>query len=146
MKKLAIVLLLVVACRRQVEVGSPTTPNTPGASTPTEALVTFMAAAKAQDLQAMSNIWGSTAGPARATLSREQWEQREIIMMGCLKHDSYRMLGETAAPGGERVIPVELKYRDLTPTTNFSMTVGPSGRWYVKIFEMDPLQTICQAR
>ena len=145
MKKLAIVLLLVVACQRKVEVGSPSA-TTPGGANPREALTKFMASAKAQDLEAMANVWGTSSGPARATLSREQWEQREVIMMGCLKHDSFSVLGEAPAAGGERVFAVEVKYRDLTRTTNFVVTRGPSERWYVRIFEIDPLAQICTSR
>ena len=146
MKKLAIVLLLVMSCRRQVEVGSPTAVNTPGADSPRAAVTAFMASAKAQDLEAMANIWGSVEGPIRNTREREHWERREVIMMGCLKHDSYRIVGEAPAAGGERLLMVELTYGDLTRTTSFMLTRGPSNRWFVRIFEIDPLQAICTAR
>jgi len=146
-RKLAIALLLVLsACRRQVEVGSPAT-GTVGAATPREAVQRFMAAAKAQDLEAMSVIWGSAAGPARATMSRETWEMREVVMMSCLKHDSYRVVGEAPAAGGERLLLLELKYQDLTKTTNFTATrESSSGRWFVGAVEMDPIREICSRK
>lgn len=147
MKKLAIVLLLVVAgCRRQVVVGSASGVNTPGAANPREALQLFMAAAKSQDIQAMSNVWGSSAGPARSTISREELEMRAIYMMACLKHDSYQVLGEAPAPGGERVMAVEIRYRDLTRPTNFTATRGPADRWYIRTLELEPLNDICPRR
>src|SRR5687767_4207675 len=67
--KLAVVVLLVVAaCQRKVEVGSVPSanpgPNASGATTAREALQLFLATAKAQDLQAMSNVWGSASGSA----------------------------------------------------------------------------------
>lgn len=105
-----------------------------------------MESAKTQNLEAMADIWGTSAGPARSTLSRERWEQSEVIMMGCLKHDSYRVLGEAPAAGGERVLAVELKYADLTKATNFFLTRGPAERWYVRQFEMEPVRNICTAR
>jgi len=47
----------------------------------------FLAAVKAQDLQAMSVVWGTSKGPARDQLERSELEKREIIMQGCYDHD-----------------------------------------------------------
>lgn len=147
MKKLAIVLLLVSAgCHRKVVVGSPPNPNEPGAATPRDAVARFLATAKAQDLQAMALIWGSPQGPIRDTRSRDEIEQREVILMCHLKHDSYRVLSDAPAVNNERVLGVELKYRDLTRLSNFTVGKGPTDRWYVFRFEMDPLREICARR
>lgn len=147
MKKLAIVVLLVlVGCRRQVQVGSPPGANTPGAATARDALQVFMAAVKAQDIQAMANIWGTSSGPARSTMDKDELEKREIIMMTCLKHDSYHVLGEAPAPGGERVMAAEILYQGLTRSTNFTATRGPNDRWYVRTLELEPLRDICAKR
>jgi len=154
-KKLAIVALLAFAgCRRQVQVTSTPTATTPananatGAATAREAVVLFLATAKAQDLQAMSNIWGSSAGPARSSTAfdAEELEKREIIMMKCLRHDTYSILGETPAAGGERVFSVELRIASLTPRSEFTTTQGPGSRWYVRTFDFEKLQQICQRR
>lgn len=150
-KKLAIVVLLVFAgCRRQVQVASVPTagPNVSGAATPREAVQVFLATAKAQDLQAFSNIWGSSTGPARtsAEMGTAELEQREIILMKCLRHDSYSVLGETPAVGGERVFNVELKLGSLTARSDFTATPGPASRWYLRNFDVPKLQLICQKR
>ena len=105
-----------------------------------------MAAAKSENLDALSFVWGDQRGPARSTMSREQWEQREVIMMGCLKHDSYRVIAESPAAGGERMMTVELKFRDLTRSSNFYAVPGPDQRWFLKSFDIDPLMAICQRR
>jgi hypothetical protein len=136
-------LLVLAGCRRQVQVGSAPGANAPGAATAREALQLFMASAKAQDIQAMSNIWGSSSGPARSTMDKDELEKREIIMMTCLKHDSYHVLGEAPAPGGERVMAAELKYQDLTRSTNFTATRGPESRWYIRTLELEPLRDLC---
>jgi hypothetical protein len=146
-KKLAIVVLFVLAgCRRQVQVGSAPGSNTPGAASAREALQFFMAAAKAQDIQAMSNVWGTSSGPARSTMDKDELEKREIYMMLCLKHDSYHVLGEAPSPGGERVMAAEIKFQDLTRTTNFIATRGPNDRWYVRTLELEALNDICARR
>jgi hypothetical protein len=145
-KKLAIVVLLVVsACRREVVV-PPTTAGTAGAATPREAVNRFMAAAKVQDLQAMSNIWGTPAGPASSTMGKEELEMRELIMMRCLKHDSYAILSEAPAADAERVFSVELRLRNFAARSPFTTTRGPQNRWYVKTFEIEPLRDICTTK
>lgn len=143
MKKLAIVVLLVaVSCRRQVVVGSPAA-NASGASTARAAVQLFMAAAKAQDIQALGQVWGSATGPILATISSAEVEQRAIYVMCHLKQDSYQILGESPAPGGERVFALEVKFKDLTASTHFNAIRGPSERWYVRTLELEPLRDIC---
>jgi len=143
-KKLAIVLLLVAAgCRRTVVVGNATTVKDPGAPTPREAVDRFMAAAKTQDLQAMSLVWGTNAGPTIETMGKEERDQREIIMMCYLKHDSYRIMGEAPSTDGDRVIAMEVKFKDLTRSTTFKATKAQSNRWFVRQFDNDALRDIC---
>ena len=137
MKKLATVVLLVVsACHRQT-VGISGAPNA------RVAVDMFMAAGKAGDLDAMGRIWGSAAGPAIATMGRNEREQREVVMMRCMKHDRYQVLQEATSAGRERVLLVELRYKDLTASTNFIATEGPGGKWYMKDFSLKDLERIC---
>lgn len=140
------VLLLVAVgaggCRRQ-PVRAPATPGEVGGATPRDAVHAFMAAAKAQDLDAMSLVWGSAAGPARATMDRATWEMREVVMMTCLKHDSYRVIGEAPAAGGDRVLLIEIKFKDLTRSTNFTLTRDNAQRWFVLDGGIESLRDIC---
>lgn len=150
MKKIAIVVLLVVAgCRRTTVVSGPTNSmnGLPGARTPREAAQRFMAAAKSQDLQEMGLSWGTAAGPAlkgsEGRDEKETREQREIILMCYLKHDSYRVLGEAPASNSERLMAVEVKFKDLTRQTNFTAAKGPNDRWFVRQFDIEALRDIC---
>ena len=106
----------------------------------------FLAAAKAQDLDAFGRAWGTPQGPAIETWSRDDREKREIIMMGCLRHDRFQILAETPAMTGERVLTVELRFKDLTASSNFSVVQGPKSRWYVQQFEPKDLERICVAK
>lgn len=147
MKKLAIVLLLVLAgCGRQVIVSTAPGAEASGGATPREAVDRFMASAKAQDLQAMSNVWGTSAGPARGSMPQEELEMREIYMMRCLRHDSYTVRGETPSTGGDRIFSVEIKRGTLTPVADFTATRGPQSRWYVLTVDLAKLNPICVAR
>ena len=94
----------------------------------------------------MSLIWGSPQGPIRDTRSREEIEQREVILMCHLKHDSYRVMSEAPATNDERALLVEVKYQNLTKVSSFFVGQGPSQRWYVFRFDVDPLREICARR
>ena len=150
MRKLAIVALLVLGCRQQQTVPRPVAPGTPGAETPREAVQQFMAAAKSENLEAMANVWGSAQGPAHATMSRQVWEQRLIVMIGCLKHDSYQIARESPGTGGDRLFEIEIRFRDLTRRSNFTATrsavSGSAGRWLVQDFDIQQLSDICSRR
>jgi hypothetical protein len=144
LKKLAIVLLLVAAgCRRTAVVGSSTTLRDPGAPTARDAVDRFMASAAAQDLQAMSLVWGTEAGPTISTMDKDERDKREIIMMCYLKHDRYRIIGEAPGPRGERVFAMEVTFKDLTRPTTFKAVRTSSGRWFVLQFDNDALRDIC---
>ena len=106
----------------------------------------FLSAAKQQDLQAMGAIWGDANGPARDAISREELEKRELIMITCLKHDSYDIIGDAPAPGGGRAIAVNLKLGALARSTSFQVVRGPSNRWYVQKFDLESLEQICAQR
>ena len=79
-------------------------------------------------------------------MAKEELEMREIIMMRCLKHDSYAILSEAPAADAERVFSVEVRLRNLTPRTDFTTTRGPQNRWYVKAFGIETLQSICTTK
>ena len=153
-KKLAIVVLLVAAgCKRSVVAGSPPaspTVTAPGAAAPREAVQRFMAAAKSQDLQDLGLIWGTAAGPAlkdgEGHDDKDTREKREIIMMCHLKHNSFQVISDAPAENGERVLAVQVRYKDLTRSANFLTTRGPSSRWYVRQFDIEALRDICAAR
>lgn len=154
MKKLIGVgaLLLLVACQRKVQVSSPTpsggsstTASGAGAGTPSEALAAFMAAAKAEDLQAVGSIWGDPDGLAREKMTRQEFEMRAYIVVKCVRHDRYSLLSEGSAADNRRVAAVQITKGALSKTTNFTFARNKQSRWYVEKFEMEPVTQICQA-
>src|SRR5688500_20380245 len=86
-RRLSIVFMLVVAgvggCRRQVVVSSPPAGQVPavsgasGGATAREAAEKFLGAAKVGDLDAMSLVWGTSSGPVRNTLRRQESAMRD---------------------------------------------------------------------
>jgi hypothetical protein len=144
-KKLATVLLIsVAACHRgAAPAGSPGGSAT-GASSPEAAVNAFIAAAKAQDLQAMSAVWGTARGPVRATMPRDEMDKRLIVMIGMMCQDSARTMSRSPAPQSMQFVRVEMKRAERAVQLNFTTVEGPSSRWYVWDFENSRLQAFCR--
>lgn len=150
MRKLLLVVVLAgVACQtRTVETRAPSPIIAPStASGPKPALDAFLSAIRAQDLQALAVAWGDKAGPVRDSkvFTREEMEQRELILIRCFKHDRARVLGESQAPGGERRFEVELVRGTVTRVADFLTVQGPD-RWYVRTANMDAVKDLCSAK
>ena len=157
MKKLIIavaVLAVGAACHSApAPMSAPTpTPNAPangtGASDAASVVRSFLAAAKAQDLQAMGMYFGNEEGPARDVLAREELEKREIIMASCLQHDRFDIIGDAPGMAGARVLAVLLVRGTHSASVNFETIASPRDhRWYVKSFDLPKLmQDYCARR
>lgn len=142
-RALVVLALLVGACSR-----APV-PRAgellPGAPAPRRAVELFLGAVKAQDLQAMSTVWGTAKGPARDQMERTELEKREIIMQGCYDHDKFRILDESPADDGKRQFRVEITKGDVTATPRFTTVKGPSDRWYVEDADIQAVRQLCRA-
>ncbi len=152
MRKLLLTGLLLVlasACTtRTIEVPAPVPVSAPPvAAGPRPALDAFLSAIRAQDLQALATAWGDKSGPVRDTkvFSREEMEQRELILIRCFKHDRARVLNESPAADNERVFQVELVRGTLTRVADFFTTKGPD-RWYVRSANMDQVKDLCSTK
>lgn len=119
-----------------------------GATDARAAVLAFLEAAKTQDLQALSAVWGSPDGSVRDTgaIPREEMEKRELVMLCYLSHDSHQILSEAPAANNERVIAAQLHRGNLVRTSNFYAVAGPGGRWYVRSFDMEPLTDFCRSK
>ena len=120
--------------------------NQTGAADPVLAIRGFLAAAKAQDIQALGALWGDVQGPARDRMERSEAEKRELIMTCYLKHDRFDIIGDAPNPGGARAVAVSLTLGDKTRSTNFDVVQGPQRRWYVQNVDLKPLQEFCSQR
>ena len=117
-----------------------------GAGSARDAVGKFLGAAQAQDVQAMVNVWGTKDGSIRNTVPMDNVEKRAIYLIRCLRHDSYSVLTETPAAGGDRVMTVQLKRGNLAPSGMFTTTIGPQGRWYVSNLDTEAFNSICSAK
>ena len=155
MKKLITAVVVLCACHSTSSVTTTSTApasapvvsgNQTGAADPVLAIRGFLAAAKAQDIQAMGALWGDNKGPARDQMDRSEAEKRELIMACYLKHDRYDIVGDAPNPGGSRAVVVNLTLGDQTRSANFDVVQGPARRWYVQYVDLKALQDFCSRR
>jgi len=142
-KYLVIIVLALTACKSAAPVPPGPSGSVTGADTPRAAVEIFMNASKAQDLQTMSAIWGTSKGPARDVLPRDQLEKREIIMQCYLGHDAFRILSATQRHGQD-IFQVSLTKGPVTRQTTVSTVQGPSNRYYVTDVALEPLNDLCR--
>lgn len=135
------VAVVVVACGRQPATGNALT----GAPTARQSVELFLAAVKAQDLQAMSVVWGTDKGPARDQMERTELEKRAIIMQSCYDHDSFMIIREAPAPNSERYVEVAITRGKITKNPNFATVKGPSDRWYVRDADFTAMRDLCKS-
>jgi hypothetical protein len=143
-RKLLIALLLIApACTTRTTTVTPVTVGA-GATGPRGALDSFLAAIRAKDLQALGAVWGDKNGAIRDTkrISREEVEQRELLLMCYFAHDSFRVLSDAPSAGGERVMSVSLTKGTISRTTNFYLVSGQE-RWYVRSADVEPVRDLC---
>ena len=152
MKRFWIVLLVLAACRTATTTTTtsgtvapaPTTgPQSVGGATPRAAVEQFLTAVRAQDLQAMSTVFGTSRGPSRDNMDREQLEKRLIILQCYFNHEKFRILGEVPGEAGHRVITVELTRGRLVKSPRFYTIRGPGDRWFVDNMEIAAVAQFC---
>lgn len=133
-KKLAAVIVVALGCR--------TVPAGPmfGATTPRGAVEQMLSAAKAQDLQAITAVFGDEAGLVRDREAREIVEQRAFIIACILKADTQKISEPMAAGNGRVSINVDLTQGTNTGSTRFETARAKDGRWLVANMDLPALQ------
>lgn len=135
-RKWVLIAILASACSRSPSMGSSLT----GAATPRDAVTGFLAAVKAQDLQAMGTVWGTENGPARDILDRADLDKRLVLFQQCYNHDRAQILDEQTISATNREIRVQLTRGDITKIPRFKVVRGPSNRWYVLDTDFEAVQ------
>ena len=137
-----VVLVLLVGCR---STSSGRVPGTAEGSTSGEAAVLqFLEGSRAQDLQAISSVWGDEEMPTRDRVQMQEWERRLLIMMCHLRHDESSIGPAQMAEGGRTVFPVTLRQGEKEAISMFTVARNRrSGRWFVADFDLRPLRDHC---
>ena len=148
MKRSILLLVLVAACGT-VPVGNPGSAGTAssgtangaaGASSPRGALDLFLSAAKTQDLQALSSVWGDENGAARDRNPRREFEQSQLVLL-CLVHNDQAKVGDLRqAENGRFVTSVDMVQGKSKATVSYTVAKTPAGRWFVQSVDTKTLQ------
>lgn len=162
MKKTLLALFLLTACSRAATTTTtstgPVSSSTPGtsvppravnlasgASSPVAAVEQFLLAVHAQDIQAMSVLFGTNRGPARDNMNSDELEKRLIILQCYFNHDKFRILGESPGEAGHRVVATELTRGSVVRNPRFYAIRGPSNRYYVDNMEIAAVRDFCRS-
>lgn len=118
----------------------------PGANTSQEAVLEFLNAARAQDLQAISAVWGDEEGLARDRMERQELERRLILMSCLLRHEESRIGEAQRGEGGRLIHSVVVRQGTQEVTVPFTAARNRnSGRWFVQDFDTRSLQSFCSS-
>ena len=151
MKRIVLALVLLAACRSTPVVREGT--QMTGAATPRAAVDAMLAAVRAQDLQALGAVWGDKRGSARsvmeaesgsrnATMDRDAYEKRVILLQCYLAHDQVRILTGPTTKVDTVAFDLELRKGQARANLTAKTLQGPESRWYV--VNMAPLpETWC---
>jgi len=159
-KKFLVLVLAVAACAPKVTTTTTTAPvgpapapapapaprasNETGGATARSAVEQFLVAVHAQDIQAMSVLFGTKNGPSRDQMGREELEKRLVILQCYFDHDKFRVLGESPGESGHRIVEVELTKSGVTRSPAFYAVPGPGNRWYVDNMEIAAVRDFCR--
>ncbi len=150
LKKLLLALVVLSGCARastntdtSPRAGAPSSQLTGGA-TPRLAVEQFLNAVRAQDIQAMGVNFGTSRGPARENIAREELEKRLIILQCYFNHDKFRIVNENPGEGERRIVGTELTLGTQTRVPRFYTIRGPASRWYVDNMEIAAVRDFCR--
>ena len=144
MKKLILALALMggAACASAPPGPSGSALST-GARTSVAAVERFFAAVRAQDLQAMGQVWGTSRGPARDNMPRAELEKREVILQCYFNYDSFRVRGESPISEIRHAVRVELVRGGLVREPTIYTVQASDGRWFVENLDMAAVKDFC---
>jgi hypothetical protein len=133
-RRLLAVALVLSACRT-VPVGV-----VPGATSPRGAVEHMLAAARSQDLQGISAVWGDENGLTRDRTDRAEVESRTFIIACVLKSDSQKVGEPSSAGNGRFLVPADLTQGRNSGSTRFTTVRTKEGRWLVQDVDLPALQ------
>jgi hypothetical protein len=133
-KRIALAILCLSACR------SGAINTAAGASTPQAAVEQMLAGAKAQDLQAVTAVWGDETGLNRDKWDRAQLESRAFIVTCVLKNDTAKITETQSAGNGRFLVSADLTQGKNSASTRFHAARTKEGRWLVADVDIVTLQ------
>ncbi len=102
------------------------------ANTASAAVTEFLQAVSDSNLNKMSSLWGTAAGPAARTRQPADYERRIAVMQAYLRHDDSRILTDTPdAVPTKHAVQAQLRRSACTWTVPFVVIQMTDGSWIV---------------
>ena len=107
---------------------------------PEMAVRSFMNAVSANSLLGMSQLFGSSRGPASDHMDQTELEQRLTVIRIYLEHEEFSIVpGDPVTAGevqpGERVVFIRLTRKGCTPTVPFTLSPYQGG-WLIRQIDL----------
>jgi hypothetical protein len=135
-----LLVLAVAGCRPKPMAGVS------GADSAQMAVVEFLNGSRAEDLQAISNVWGNDQSPTRDRVERQELERRLLVIVCHLRHDESRIGPPQLGEAGRTQFSVQLTRGTRSATVPFTTVRNVrNGRWYVEDVDLRPAREICNA-
>lgn len=132
------VLMVAVAC------GGGEPPQTPAGQSPGPALALerFLRAANVNDLEVMTQLFGTTDRTIVAMEGETMAERRMMVLASLLRHDDWSIQGQRAVPGridDATELLVSLSQGDRTVDVPFLVVRTDDGGWIIERISVEPL-------
>lgn len=116
----------------------------PAMESPGPALVVerFLQAANANDLETMTQLFGSSSRTIDELDGRTKAERRMHVLATLLRHDDYRILRQSAVPGRLREateLQVQLRQGDREVVVPHLVVRRKSGGWIIEKIDIEQL-------
>ncbi len=116
----------------------------PALDSPGPALVVerFLQAANANDLETMTQLFGSSTRTIDQLDGRTKAQRRMHVLATLLRHDDYRILSQSAVPGRLREateLQVQLRQGDRDVVVPHLVVRRKSGGWIIERIEIERL-------
>lgn len=146
MKKTVYVLLglflAATACSSRQQGG-----GTPASESPGPALLVerFLQAANANDLETMSQLFGTRDRTIVQLDGQTQAEERMYVLASLLRHDDWSIQGQRTVPGrmmDATELLVEIRRGDARAVTPILVVRRSRGGWIIERIDVEPLTTM----
>lgn len=134
-------LLAVTACTTRQE------SVTPAAESPGPALLVerFLQAANANDLETMSQLFGTRDRTIVQLDGQTQAEERMYVLASLLRHEDWSIQGQRTVPGrmmDATELLVEIRRGDSRAVTPILVVRRARGGWIIERIDVEPLTTM----
>lgn len=118
----------------------------PAVGSPGPALVVerFLRAANANDLETMTQLFGSSTQNIAQLDGQSKAERRMYVLATLLRHDDFQILGQQAVPGRLRQateLRIELRQGERTVVVPHLVVRKSSGGWIIEKIDIEKLTT-----